>query len=154
MQPQDPCRKEGCTRPRTRLSVFCEEHHVEQLIRAGLRPAVLPIHDPRADLVKRCRHPLGHYEQGVITADELLALLASALVHGGRCGESEYWPDCFDALPPGLIETLLAYLRRAKRPFGYCLDTPEKVDAARAVQTRLISEMDAWVGRNRESNPR
>lgn len=31
----ETCRRPGCSRPRTHLSVFCEEHHREQLERAG-----------------------------------------------------------------------------------------------------------------------
>ena len=31
---QDPCRQEGCDRPRVRHGVYCDEHHREQLDRA------------------------------------------------------------------------------------------------------------------------
>ena len=40
----ETCRRPGCRRPRTHLSVFCEEHHREQLERAG-SGAELPLKD-------------------------------------------------------------------------------------------------------------
>ena len=40
--PSEMCRRSGCPRPRTHLSVFCEEHHQQQLEQVGagadLRP--------------------------------------------------------------------------------------------------------------------
>jgi hypothetical protein len=145
MRSHDPCRHEGCTRPRTRHSVFCDAHHQEQLIRAGLRPAVLPVHDPRVEQVRRCERVLKAHQSGLITTDELHGQLADLFVHAGMNGESEHWPHCFDSLPAGTAAHLLSYLRASARPHGFAPTSPERVEAAREAQSRLESALEAWL---------
>jgi hypothetical protein len=134
----ESCAREGCDLPRTRLSVFCDEHHDEQLKRVGLRPPFPVNHDPRQWFVRKCQRVLRGYTQGVITTDEFYFQLADVLVDGGTKGEAEHWPACLDTLPPGVGRRLLLYLRRAERPIGFCLTSPERVAAARAAQDRLV----------------
>ena len=149
MPAQEPCRQDGCTRARTRHSVFCDEHHQEQLIRAGLRPAVLPGYDARAEQLSRCRRPLRAHEQGLITDGELLSTLSDVLVHGGMTGRAEYWPDCLDALPAGVAEALLAFLRGTARTHAFAPTSPEQLQAARSVQARLVSVLEARIHETR-----
>ena len=108
----------------------------------------------RIDAVRKCQQPLRNHEQGAITADETVSQLADILVHAGMYGESPYWPDCFNALPAGMPHQLLAHLQATTHPRGFGLSTPAQKETSLTTQARLKAELQAWLRRHRESNPR
>jgi hypothetical protein len=140
------CRAEGCSRPRTRLSVFCDEHHNEQLRRVGLPGPNPTPPDPCAEYLKKCQRILRWRNEGLITDDELHSQLADVLIDGGVRGHSACWAACLSAMPDAVAAGLLTPLRTSARPHGFFLTSPAKVEAARAVQAELARAANARLG--------
>ena len=95
------------TPPRTRYSVFCDEHHREQLIHAGLE-RVTP-RDACDGMAGRCRQIIRACESGAITRDEVFTSLFDLLVHAGMHGLERCWGPCLDVLPAEEVAGLRAY---------------------------------------------
>ena len=101
------CREPGCAQPRVRFSVFCEQHHQEQLRRSGLlRP--LP-RDPSDPVRGTCRRQLKAWELKAITNEELLATLYDRFVIAHINGED--WDAGLDSLPAVIATDLLGYVK-------------------------------------------
>src|SRR5688572_10789908 len=99
----DTCARVGCGERRGRNSAFCDEHHREQLIQAGLICS-----KPARTLREGCAATLRAYERSAILKDEL----CSALFDAGVRGFAECWQTCFDLMPEPVVADLLAYAKR------------------------------------------
>ena len=135
MSTDEPCRHAGCPRPRSRHSVFCDEHHEERLARSGF-PRAKPPH-PCEVFAKRCRRVVNARERGPITDEEVCGQLADLFVYAGVIGEGACWSAGLDALPAALLEKLRAYVWATDRAYGFFATTPEKREAAREVRREL-----------------
>src|SRR3712207_6247617 len=101
------CQRDGCTRPRGRHSVFCDEHHREHLVRVGLERETPP--DPCETMPDRCRQVVRACEAGAITRDEVFSRLFDLFVHAGMQGLERCWGPCLDVLPADVVAGLRAY---------------------------------------------
>lgn len=108
------CAHDGCGQRRGRLSVFCDEHHRENLIRVGLvseKPD-----DVGTELSGKCQRILKAADAGAITEDEMYGAMFDAFIHSGTHGRSEYWQPSFDLLSHETISGLFIYARRHPEP--------------------------------------
>src|SRR5436305_4030814 len=103
----DKCRRDGCAAPRTRYSVFCDEHHQQQLRNAGFIPDTSP--DLSAVMRQRFERVLAAYECQAITKDELCSILFDSFIHAHTHGMSEHCIAGLDSLPIAVLHDLLAY---------------------------------------------
>ena len=141
----EECRHAGCTRQRGRLSVFCDEHHQEQLVRFGM----IPEHpDPCGVILKRCQGSVRAHEMGAITADELQDALFDQLVHAGTQGLTPCFETVFNSLPTDVLSHLLAVVKRHTGPrLFHPLPTLEterraKEKSALAAQAALVEALE------------
>lgn len=110
----DRYRRDGCTSQRGRNSVFCEEHHREQLVRVALLSDAP--RDPCAGLRRTCDSQVMAFQRSLITADELYGSLYDAFVHYGIQGLIDCWDPCLAALPKMNLNGLLTYAKGLSEP--------------------------------------
>jgi hypothetical protein len=140
------CHHDGCTRRRTAYSVFCEEHHREQLERVGLISDVAS--DPASIIRKRCERLLQAFNQNILSREELCSGLFDHFVHDGMKVGSENWGEALAALPHAVLLDLLAYARERTEPrlFAPFPSDPQKREAleqtARVVQAKLVKLLE------------
>src|SRR5690349_10074300 len=99
------CKKEGCKQPRARHSVFCDQHHAEQLDSASL----LELKEPCEEMRDECRRVIHAGKLGAITGGEIPSRLFDIFVHSGTRGLEDCWMQCIEVLPPDAITDLLRY---------------------------------------------
>jgi hypothetical protein len=92
------CRRDGCDRPRTRFSVFCDEHHNEELIRVGLALET-PV-DPCEGMKHKCIQRVDAERTHAITREEVLTSLFDLFIHAAMQRLERCWQETLDALPP------------------------------------------------------
>ena len=145
------CRHEGCGKPRVSFSVFCDEHHREQLIRAGVVSPVPP--DPCEDMSQKCARVLRNRTMGGISMEELLVGLFDVLMRGASDGADRCWEACFAELPQEVIRELLVHTERYDRPRLFAplpqheRERAEKSERALKTQAHLIDRLRAYAGK-------
>jgi hypothetical protein len=107
------CRREGCSRPRSRLSVFCDVHHEEELVRVGLKTGP---NDPRPLFVRRWAHCVETVNDGSLSANECCSLLLDTLMHASQHGISELTGTWLGNLPIDWVDRLVLYAQRNPHP--------------------------------------
>ena len=142
----EQCRKPGCTL--SRLSVFCEEHHREQLVRAGLIQDPPP--DPSRLLVRVCESHVRSYDCGAITPEELCASLFDYFIHLHNEGLDSSWGPALDSLPLPIKKDLLAYASARSEPRLFApvprQERKAAEEAARTAQAELVAQLAARCG--------
>ena len=139
------CRKPGCTRNRTRFSVFCDEHHRQELVRVGLAPEK---EDPCAEIIERCRDCVGWFERGLTTTDELLNAIFDALVNAGTHDQGRCFKTCFESLPTPVLADLLTFVKGHPEPRLFhplpksAADRAATENAARAAQAEIVRALE------------
>jgi hypothetical protein len=136
----DHCRHEGCTQPRKRGTVFCEQHHQEHLRRPPAAPTPAPrlALDPN-QLRAQWKRILGWEEGGIITREEALRQLYDFFLHCRvRKSEHKQWEAAaLDILSDAIVAELLAHAKsHPARLFGPLSIIPE-VRAAQAEEARI-----------------
>ena len=141
------CQFDGCSQARGRHSVFCDDHHREQLFRAGLLSET-PF-DTCGHIEKRCRQVVKAHESLTISEEEMYGQLFEILIHGGTQGLRKCWKQAIGPLSDAIIMGLRAYvLEHPERRLWHPLpDTKaarlEKKRATRIVRAELVDELDA-----------
>ena len=131
------CTQPGCTRPRARLSIFCDEHHDDRLKRVGLWRERRP-HDPAAELVRRCERIVRAWRAGAYDEGECVVQLCDVFGNAAVRDSPDCWPPALGSLPRDVLGGMRAYVRGpdARVP-GWSFPTT-MADAEREASSRVI----------------
>jgi hypothetical protein len=139
----EKCRREDCTRPRSRLSVFCDGHHKEELVRIGLKTGP---HDPRELAANKWRRCVDAVDDGSLSTDEGCSFLLDTLLHAVQHGASEFVCTWLNDIPVEWVDRLILYSQRNPHPrlFHPLPETEpqryEAVEKARVAYRRIIEK--------------
>jgi hypothetical protein len=101
----DMCQHQGCTEKRSALTVFCDAHHREQLIKFGLLEDIDPIDAARIKLIKKYQRMLRNHEVGAITYQEMISAVRHTFIDHAAAGFSI--ADGVAIVPHSLCQDLL-----------------------------------------------
>ena len=143
----EACRGRGCDRQRVAQSVFCDAHHREQLLRAGLLVEREP--NPAADRARVVKRWTNVISFGGLTTDELCGNLFDRFILAERHGLAAHMDACLDLVPRDVVSALLRYAEAHPNPFAFNYGPPGSLPrvrdelAAEAARIDLIGRLRA-----------